>query len=262
MNAGIQKLKQGLTTFDLKILGIILMVIDHVHQMFLPFGAPNWLDWFGRPVATIFFFTSVIGFSHTHSKSKYMLRLYLSMFFMSLLTFITQNIVKYDKVVLSNNIFRDLFVGTLFMLGINFFQKARHPQHRTRNLIFGIILLAIPFIASLLVLPLTKAPIPVMITLSSLLPAIALAENNVMTLMIPLLYLFKDNRKWQCLIIAIFALAYGVVRTNQWLMILAIIPIWFYNGNKGRGMKSFFYIFYPTHIILLYLLSAVLYNLH
>ena len=44
-----------LTTFDLKIIGIVLMVIDHFHQTFVPFGAPTWLDWFGRPVATIFF---------------------------------------------------------------------------------------------------------------------------------------------------------------------------------------------------------------
>ena len=35
-----------LTTFDLKIIGIVLMVIDHFHQTFVPFGAPTWLDWF------------------------------------------------------------------------------------------------------------------------------------------------------------------------------------------------------------------------
>ncbi|HIW89665.1 MAG TPA: hypothetical protein H9869_07355 [Candidatus Ligilactobacillus excrementipullorum] len=58
----IQKVK-GFSTFDLKIIGIVLMVVDHVHEMFAPVGAPTWLDWFGRPVATIFFFTSVIGFT-------------------------------------------------------------------------------------------------------------------------------------------------------------------------------------------------------
>lgn len=62
--------KKGFSTFDLKILGIILMFIDHVHQMFVPLGAPNWLDWFGRPVATLFFFVNVVGFTHTHNKKK------------------------------------------------------------------------------------------------------------------------------------------------------------------------------------------------
>ncbi|WP_333590202.1 TraX family protein, partial [Ligilactobacillus acidipiscis] len=77
---------KGFSTFDLKIMGIILMVVDHVHQMFQPLGAPNWLDWFGRPVATIFFFTSVVGFSHTHDKKKYMKRLYIFMILMSIMT--------------------------------------------------------------------------------------------------------------------------------------------------------------------------------
>lgn len=96
-------LKKGFSTFDLKILGITLMFIDHIHQMFYPFDAPDWLDWFGRPVATLFFFISVVGFSHTHDKKKYMQRLYFSMVLMAFFTYFLGNIVHYDEVVLINN---------------------------------------------------------------------------------------------------------------------------------------------------------------
>jgi len=39
-----------------------------------------------------------------------------------------------------------------------------------------------------------------------------------------------------------------------------VFPIFLYNGGKGRGMKNFFYIFYPVHIALLYILSTLLFG--
>ncbi len=41
----------------------------------------------------------------------------------------------------------------------------------------------------------------------------------------------------------------------EWMMIFSLIPMLFYNRKKGRGWKYFFYIFYPTHIIILCLLQ-------
>ena len=40
--------------------------------------------------------------------------------------------------------------------------------------------------------------------------------------------------------------------------ILALIPIYFYNGKKGRNVKYFFYIFYPAHFIILELVRRII----
>ena len=234
------------------------MVIDHIHQMFVPFGVPGWVDWFGRPVATIFFFVSVVGFTHTHSKKQYMLRLYCAMVLMSLFTFALEKIVSYEQVVLMNNIFRDLFVGTMMMAGIDLIKSGIKPKKISR-LLAGIGVFSLPLLFSFLIPLLFAAPQTIPFVLPFL-PALLLAENTVMVFLIPLLYWFKDNRKVQCLLIAVTAAIYFFLGSTQWIMVFAIIPIWLYNGQKGSGMKYFFYIFYPAHIAVLYVLSAWLFQ--
>ena len=44
-------------------------------------------------------------------------------------------------------------------------------------------------------------------------------------------------------------------RSIQGFGAFAMIPIALYNGSRGRKMKYFFYIFYPAHLLILFVIS-------
>lgn len=193
-----------------------------------------------------------------------MQRLYFSMVLMAFFTYFLGNIVHYDEVVLINNIFRDLFIGTVMMYAIDLFTDGKNTGS-WKKILTSIFLFILPILLSLFIPLLFSSPVIVQnkivfMLITSFLPALLLAENNFMVLLIPLLYLARNHRSIQCIIISIVAGIYFFLGTTQWIMIFSVIPILLYNGQKGKGMKYFFYIFYPAHIALLYLLSAFLYK--
>ena len=49
-----------------------------------------------------------------------------------------------------------------------------------------------------------------------------------------------------------FTLAY------EWFGVLSVIPMLLYNGTRGRGMKTLFYVFYPAHLALLGAIYCIL----
>ncbi|MCC6101548.1 TraX family protein [Lentilactobacillus buchneri] len=252
----------GITNFDIKVHGIILMFIDHVHEMFNGIGVPNWVDWFGRPVATIFFFLSVEGFIHTHNQKRYLSRLLVGFWVMQIGNLIIQHFFKLGSFGLINNIFGDLFIGVLTMYGLQTISQG-HQNHQAAKIWEGILIIALPLIfAGLTLLTMGQGGNSIAFRIVTLLPSPLIAENGFILYLGPLMYLLRKNRNWQMLaVVAVAILSTGfnfssMFTTNfQWLMFLAIIPMYLYNGQLGRSMKGFFYAFYPLHIWLLYILA-------
>lgn len=94
-----------------------------------------------------------------------------------------------------------------------------------------------------------------------MIPNLFTVEGGIFMVLLGLIfYIFRTNRKIQFLVLIILSfLAFYTNRTGvQWMMVFAIIPLYFYNGEKGRGDKNFFYIFYPIHIYILYIVASLL----
>ena len=75
------------------------------------------------------------------------------------------------------------------------------------------------------------------------------------------MYFLRDRREALAAVYLVFCIyqfsaeaLYGVFPV-QWMMVLALPLMLRYNGERGRGWKWFFYVYYPAHTCLLFLLA-------
>ncbi|MDR2415557.1 MAG: conjugal transfer protein TraX [Candidatus Peribacteria bacterium] len=87
----------------LKLIGIILMFCDHVHQMFVSFTMParfniQWLNMLGRPVFPMFLFMLAEGMHYTRNRKKYLLLLFAGSVVMTLGNYLLQQRVTIEEI--------------------------------------------------------------------------------------------------------------------------------------------------------------------
>ena len=81
--------KRGFSSTGLKWIALGLMVLDHIHYMFAYTGrVPEWFSMAGRLAAPLFLFCLAEGFSHTHDRRKYFIKVYAVHLLMSGLLFL------------------------------------------------------------------------------------------------------------------------------------------------------------------------------
>lgn len=251
---------------NLKLLAAVLMLLDHIHQMFSAVGAPLWLTMAGRPVFPLFLFAASESFYHTRSKRKYLQRLLAASWGMTIFTFLLQRLIPNDNVVLMNNAFSTFFVTGLYMLFWNGFMdglRRRDVKKIIKSVLGGLIPVACAFpiyLVAVLSFQENVSPftIRLLATLALLVPNILTVEGGFSLVVLgTAFYVFRNHRVLQIAVLLILSgFSYFVDGGIQWMMCFAAIPIFLYNGKAGRGKKWFFYIFYPAHIALLYLISA------
>jgi len=216
-----------MSTFALKLIAITSMLIDHVAAVFIPANSWPYLicRLIGRLAFPIYAFLIVEGFYHTRNIKKYLLRLGI----FALISEVPFDLAFYNKWFYGKhqNIFFTLFLGLLTIYLINMAEN----KYKEKMLVVNLVNTAI--------------------TLASCFLAVLLKTDYKFTgiLLIVAFYLFRGNKLMSAITMVI--LSGNII---QAFSALSIIPISFYNGKKGRNIKYLFYVFYPAHLIILYLI--------
>lgn len=223
--------------FTLKIIAITTMLLDHIALIF--FESNGWLYFvfrgLGRIAFVLFAYLLAEGFHHTKSIKKYLLRIGVTALVIEI-GLLGYYFISEVNMLLNFNIFWTLLFG---MLGLYLISRKE----------LYIRLLVIPLIIGAELLKLSYGAYGVLMIVM-----FGLYQSKLTSFfhLVFLNLLFIDWPLFEILDISEMA-KYPYL---QWLSLLAFIPIFLYNKILGKYQwKWFFYLFYPAHLLILFLIS-------
>lgn len=237
------------TSAQLHIMAMIFMLCDHIWATIVP--GNDWLNCVGRIAFPIFAFLLVEGYFHTSNLKKYASRLLL----FAILSEIPFNLMTggWFFYPIHQNVMWTLLIG-LILVHIN--EKAKGTGKLAIRIIVGIVTVFLGFFAGLL----------------------SFADYNFAGIFTILVFYFFRGKKWwnylgQFLLLAyinaeviggfvyeINMLGNMVYFHRQSFALLALLPIWAYNGKQGyknKILQSIYYGFYPIHMLILVGISII-----
>ena len=233
----------GISATALRCLAMLCMLLDHMWASIVP--GNFWMTCVGRLAFPIFAFQLIEGFFHTSDRKRYGKRLLL----FALISEIPFNLLhmSYPVFPFQQNTIFTLFLGFWAISALEQFRQSRTWKLRLKALltVFAALLLSVVgFVDYGLMGVLTV----ILFYLCRFLPLSQLLQ--LMGMICLNIVFFKGQT------IPLLGFDFPV----QGFAVLALLPIWLYNGKKGSGGKKFqyaAYAFYPLHQIILYLIRLL-----
>ena len=233
-----------MNAFVLKIIACFTMFIDHVGYIVFD-GHSSWFNYVGRLAFPIFAFQISEGYIHTHDVKKYFLRLILFAFISQIPFLLFHSIINNE---LGLNVIFTLFLG---LVAIIIYDKYNKFVGVFSAIIFGIIAHFLNSDYSFYGVGITF--LFYVFNKNKCLLAISFIIATLMQYSYLILVYYNYGFEFLKNVFIIY-LPYFICT------IFSIIIILCYNKKKGPSTKYFFYLFYPLHMILIYILSFVLQN--
>ena len=264
--ASTPKKTQRRTIFDgftLKMIAVVTMLIDHAAIAFLAdtwgeksFSDPLYTFYFvlrliGRFAFPLFCFLLVEGFFHTRSRLKYAIRLAVFALLSEVpfdLALSSRDMKVTDRLLnwKQQNVFFTLLLGFLVIWAIEWWMQPWVKNKKAPKTFGEISKFFLPMLGFILV---------------GAVAAFAIRSDYKLSGVVAIVFIYFAhgeahpgmNMIRSGLILAIAGGAYTE------LIVPAGYPLTeFYSEKRGRNWKWFFYLFYPAHLLLLYLLQAAL----
>ena len=236
--------KNGLNSNQIKLIAIIAMTIDHVTWLLFPgcqkIGWVTGLHMIRRLTAPIMWFFIAEGFHYTRNVGKYIIRL----FFFALISHFAYNFAGGIPFIPNGwfNMTSVMWPLAWSVVLMVIFTTERLPQWAKIVLVVLICIITFP------------------------------ADWSTIAAICPVyLYLNRDDFRKQSLTLLVWTAVYAVVYfifmdraygLLQMCTLLSLPILRQYNGERGqwKGMKWFFYIYYPAHLFVIGFVRVMLGN--
>ena len=245
-----------MTSFILKIIALISMFCDHFGDAYLKHFSI--LNLIGRIAFPIFAFQISEGYTHTKNVKKYFFRLGI----FALISQIPFSLFLYkflDSSPLSLNVFFTLFFGLLSIYLYDYinklFDKCNKNKYNSENINSSNSVFRLDIILGLIIVLLIAY-------IAKLLNTDYGAWGVILVFAF---YIFRNKKMLRLIAFALLVfIKYlpSLIQSNfHYIYILmsiaTFLPILFidlYNGKQGKKIKYLLYLFYPIHLLLLYLI--------
>ena len=236
------------TSFSLHIMAMIFMLCDHLWGT--SFVHSDVFTCIGRLAFPIYAFMIVEGYFHTKNLKKYAKRL----FFFAILSEIPFNLVMGSRLFFP--ISQNVLWSFLISIGLIHWNEKAKGKPFWKRILVGLVTFCIAYIGGI----------------------ITFVDYYHAGILMALTFYFFRGRKWWnylaqllCLWyincemlggfgyeVTLFGSTYFLAR--QGLALLALVPIWLYNGKQGyhsKKLQTFYYLFYPLHLLILGILKML-----